>query len=96
MTDNENVVPNVQRRPLPFVPPSHTFKQAPSVASFKSDSAPLEPVSTVRLKPIQQQTKYGRVEITPSGHVVLDFTGEPFRLVVSPDGQTVIIFILFQ
>lgn len=55
-------------------------------------SAPTLPIhmSTRRLKPLRQQTKHGRVEITGSdGHVILDFLGDRQRMVVTGDGSEV-------
>jgi hypothetical protein len=54
----------------------------------------LLPLSTARLKPIQQQTKYGNVEITSSGRVILDFAGERHRIVISENGLQVFLYPL--
>ena len=47
------------------------------------------PLSTRRLSPLKQMTKYGSIEILGDGRVSIDFLGSPDVLIVSGDGLRV-------
>lgn len=47
--------------------------------------------STIRLKPLKQQTKHGIVEICNDGHLRLDFNGEKYIIDITEDGTFVFL-----
>ncbi|KAI3629703.1 hypothetical protein MIR68_011138 [Amoeboaphelidium protococcarum] len=49
----------------------------------------LQALFTLRLKPIQQVTKHGVIEITSNGSVMLELTNDKYKLIISSDGLNV-------
>ncbi|KAI9139347.1 kinase-like domain-containing protein [Paraphysoderma sedebokerense] len=52
----------------------------------------LQPLTTRRLKPMKQSTKYGHVEILKCGNFVLDFGADKYLMVISGDGRKINFF----
>lgn len=88
------------RIPLANILSHNFFKHAqkrlrPCVIDSKitdSSSKSLEALNTNRLKPIKQNTKHGVVEISSSGHLIMDLSGDKYRIMISPDGFRVDLF----
>ena len=55
-------------------------------------SIPVPAFSTTRLKQMTQTTKHGSVQIHETGKLILDFTGDPFIIYISPDSRTISLF----
>ncbi|KAL1922181.1 uncharacterized protein VTP21DRAFT_9720 [Calcarisporiella thermophila] len=49
-------------------------------------------VNTIRLKPIRQQTRHGRVEILPNKRVLVDFSDSRHPMIISSDGEVVDVY----
>lgn len=62
---------------------------SPPAAATSPGKEDLSPLSTKRLKHLRQITKHGTVEILRTGHVLLDFVGDPYLVLISGDGQRV-------
>lgn len=50
-----------------------------------------DPLSTRRLSPLKQMTKYGSIEILSDGRVSIDFLDSPDILIISEDGLRVLL-----
>lgn len=75
-------------------PPTRTTFERSSERLPRQPASPtrdqaLKPLITKRLKPLRQGTKYGTVEILSSGHVLLDFVGDAYVMLISGDGERV-------
>lgn len=67
----------------PTRPPTDPRRPAPEEKEI------LEALCTDRLKPMRQKTKHATVEITFTGHVLLDFTGDKYKVAIPGNGQTI-------
>ncbi|KAI3659895.1 hypothetical protein MP638_003395 [Amoeboaphelidium occidentale] len=48
----------------------------------------LKLINTNRLKPLNQETKYGLVEILPTGDLLLNFNQDKYKILISGNGET--------
>ena len=78
-------------------PQSHQHHIPPPPATkmnfVESSKNCLPKFSTERLRPLKQETKFGLVEILTSGHLVLDFVEDKYRILISPDGDSILFFV---
>lgn len=67
-------------------------QQVPKPSKGEKDAEKQYPgFSTIRLKPLKQNTKHGTIEILKDGRLALEFNGDLQLMVISHDGSKVII-----
>eukprot|EP00158_Paraphelidium_tribonemae_P007978 Partr_v1_DN28419_c0_g1_i7_m41558 putative Polo-like kinase len=75
-----------------FKLPSEPLRSIPTTQSNLPAHTSLPTIDTSRLNQLKQATKHGYAEILPSGHIVLDFNEDKYRITISGDGKTILFY----